>query len=78
MECLMPFIVQDKLFTHGFECGQIWELARNGNAFNEYYIHAINEEQIKIILELYNYQYTIERLNDPWCILSAINKSGLN
>ena len=74
----MAFIEQSELFVHGFECGQIWEQARNGNQFDEYPFHTINEDQVKLILELHGYKYTIESLDDPWCILSGTNKSELN
>ena len=77
-QLLMPFIDGTKPFVHGFECGQIWEQAKNGNLFNDYPFHTTNESQVKMILELYSYQYTIERLDNPWCILSGSNKSELN
>ncbi len=47
MELLMPFVDQTKSFTHGFECGQIWEWAKNGKPFNNYAFHSINKMQVK-------------------------------
>ena len=78
MELLMPFVDQSKSFTHGFECGQIWEWAKAGKPFDNYVFHSCNEYQVKRILKLYGYDYRIELIDDGWSTIFGSNKAELN
>jgi len=77
-KCLMPFIDKSKSFVHGFEAGQIWELAKYGKLFNNYPFHRINEGQITQILRIYGYDYRIEAINSIWSTIWGSNKAELN
>ena len=59
MDLLMPFVKSNASFVHGFECGQIWEWAKNGKVFNNYVFHSENKIQVEMILELHGYDYGI-------------------
>ena len=76
--CIMPFINQSKSFTHGFECGQIWEWSKNGRPFDNYVFHTINEIQVIKILRLYGYDFRIELIDNLWSTIFGTNKAEFN
>jgi len=72
---LMKFLIQDEVFTLGFECGQIWEKIEAGEVFERHLIHTKNIDQIKLIGETFGVQVEIEYVNEDWSYLTV--KSAL-
>lgn len=69
---LMPFIDESESFTHGFECGQIWQRVSEGESFEKCLIHSCNYAQIKMICESFGVQWSIVDSSDPtWHLLSV-------
>lgn len=68
---LMPFIDESESFTKGFECGQIWELLEAGEMIDNRPCHEENKEQIKMICELFNCNYTLEEAGYGWIYLTV-------
>lgn len=69
---LMPFIDESQSFTHGFECGQIWQRVSDGESFERCLIHSCNTEQIKMICESFGVQFNIQKSSDPeWALLTV-------
>ncbi len=77
-EILMPFVDESESFTHGFECGQIWEWAKAGKIFDNYISHSTNKIQIEKILALYGYDYSIELIDNTWSTIFGTNNAQLN
>ena len=68
---LMTFLIQDEVFTLGFECGQVWEKIQAGEVFDKYPVHTKNTEQIKMIAETFGASIEIEFVNEDWSYLSV-------
>jgi hypothetical protein len=68
---LMTFLIQDEIFTLGFECGQIWEKIQAGEVFSKYAVHTKNTDQIKLIGETFGVQVEIEYVNEDWSFLTV-------
>lgn len=62
----MPFIDKSGSFTHGFECGIIWERMSIADGLIERVIHSENKEQIVMICEHFGYEYSFSDLGDGW------------
>lgn len=71
MTMLMPFIEQDPMFAHGFECGQIWERLESNYKFDNYLCHTENINQIEMMLKRFHYKFRFDRLNETWSSLFA-------
>ena len=78
LEILMPFVDESKSFTHGFECGQIWEWAQNGKVFDNYLFHSKNKIQVNRILKIYSYDFRIELIDTLWSSIFGTNNAELN
>jgi hypothetical protein len=68
---VMPFINQSHDFTHGFECGQIWEQMKMTKKFDNYLFHVTNKEQVEMMCKRNHYTCSIEIVDDTWCYLTA-------
>jgi len=74
---LMPFIDESPAFTHGFECGQVWEQLRYGKKFKHYLFHSSNIEQMHSICEHFKCRYDIIPYNEDWSHLTVdVNPAG--
>lgn len=70
---IMTFLIQDEVFTLGFECGQIWEKIQAGEVFEKYAVHTANTEQIKLIGETFGVDVEIDPVNgnEGWSYLTV-------
>ncbi len=68
---VMSFNDQSNSFTHGFECGQIWEQMKSNKKFDKYLFHINNKEQIEMMCKKFLYTYSIEIIDDTWCYLTG-------
>ena len=68
---LMPFLTDDPVFVHGFECGQIWALLECGEVIENKPCHIENMEQITMICETFKCTYRIVTLDKHWFSLNV-------
>lgn len=67
---LMPFLDASESFTHGFECGQVWQKINEGECFEKYLIHTTNSKQIEMICEKFGVECEIETHDETWSYLT--------
>lgn len=76
----MPFVDQGESFTHGFECGQIWEEMTESKEIENKPVHSVNVEQIEMMCEHFGYQFTLIDCEDGcwhYFIAKPINISNI-
>lgn len=79
MELIMPFLDNSHSFSHGFQCGQVWELINSKYKFNNYLLHTKNIKQVEMMLKRSFYEHSITKIDKYWCYLNAeINLSLAN
>lgn len=72
----MPFIGGNKgeLFVRGFECGQVWEMVKEGQMLKRKLIHRLNIPQISVLLETFglegNIELASEHEDEEWAYLT--------
>lgn len=67
----MTFLIQDEVFTLGFECGQVWEKIQAGEVFEKHPVHTKNTDQIKLIAETFGIDAEVEYVNEDWSYLTV-------
>lgn len=79
-QLLMPFTDGSEAFTNGFECGQIWEMLKNGESITDRYVHVENRKQIEMICEFYKADYLIMDcpLTEYWVVLNVLSNRPIN
>lgn len=75
MALFIPFIDSSPSFTLGFEAGEIFALCSQNITIDKT-IHIANEEQLKTILEAFNYNFNFMVLNSDWAKLKAKPKEN--
>ena len=70
---VMPFLDAGDSFTHGFECGQIWQKMEHGDTIEAINVHECNEEQIMLIARHFQYKtsFAPTPFVDGWLTFSA-------
>ncbi len=68
---VMPFLDQSNSFTHGFECGQIWQLLGTGKPIVRRLCHTKNQEQIRLMCKRFHYNFLMEKYDHDWSYLTA-------
>lgn len=75
---IMPFKDQSESFTHGFECGLIWQKMDAGESFNRYVFHKKNEMEVEKMCKRFHYEYLLIFINDEWSELTAKRSHQIN
>lgn len=70
-QLLVPFDDESQSFTNGFECGQIWQDLENGKNINQRMTHTINRNQLRLICEFFQYEFSFEAVNEDWDYFTA-------
>lgn len=68
---MMPFIDGSESYVNGFETGQLWELLNNGELLHNRPCHISNKEQIKMMCDLLNCNYSMEDIDECWFYLNV-------
>lgn len=67
----MPFIDESPSFVHGYECGMIAQMLKDGNSLIGYLCHTENSAQIQMICDLYNIKCNITVIDETWSELTT-------
>ena len=68
---VMPFLDESPGFCHGYECGTVSELMRQGRKFDRFTLHSANVEQVKMIAKREHYTVSFQALDDTWSVMDG-------
>ena len=69
---LMPFLIDDPVYTLGFEAGQIWQMLIEGEMIDMKPFHTSQTDQINLMCESFGVDYKIREVDDTWSSLTII------
>ena len=75
-EKMMPFKDQSESFVRGFECGIIWEFLKRGDNIVGLVVSGKNKDQIKLMCDIFSYDYTFNTFGLDLVILEATPEIG--
>jgi len=67
---VLRFEDQSNSFTHGFECGIIWQKLKDKQVIDRETINTENKEQIQQMAEVHHRIAEFEDIADGWTILT--------
>lgn len=73
---VMPFYDQTHSFTHGFECGILWERMTNGEYIGGCMpVHTKNIPQIRLMCQHFGYEIIVKPYDEDWSFIETVTKN---